>query len=261
VSHSTLVELTHQQYWSEVWSAVERKDRLMEPEKEEYLEREYHQFFVEALAGHTGTLLEVGCGSSKWMPYFARKFGYQVSGIDYSEVGCLQAFEQLRKAGVDGQVICRDALAENGDLCGRFDVVISLGLVEHFADTSEITRSLARYVRPGGLLVSASPNLAGILGSTQRLLNRPVYDVHVPFTLQHLANAHRRAGLVVQRAAYLGGLDFHEVNMLGARGYAKWLASRVLMRLSRLGWMTPFSAPRNRRWSSAMAVVAGKPAS
>ena len=101
--------------------------------------------------------------------------------------------------------------------------------------------------------------MAGVLGRAQRLLNGPVYDVHVPFTVQQLSAAHRQAGLTVQRTAYLGGLDFHEVNMLGAGGRAKWLASRVLMRLSRIGWKAPFSVPRARLWSSAMAVSAAKP--
>jgi SAM-dependent methyltransferase len=235
VSYNGLVAFTHEEYWSEVWSSVEDEIRLLDPRKTEYLDQEYHRFFLEALAGRSGRLLEVGCGSSKWLPYLASKFGYRVSSIDYSQIARSRATE-------------------------RFDVVIYLGLVEHFADTSKITRSLARYVRPGGLLISASPNLSGILGSIQRLLNRPVYDVHVPFTLQQLADAYRQVGLVVQRAAYLGGLDFHVLKLLGTPGRAKWLASRILMRLSRLGWMAPFSVPRSRRWSSAMAVIAARPA-
>lgn len=253
------IALTHEQYWSEVWSSNEHEARAVCPDRVGYLEREYYQFFSGALAGCGGSLLEVGCGSSKWMPYFAHKFGFQVSGIDYSQVGCMQASELLRQAGVAGEVLHRDALAENRDICERFDVVISLGLVEHFTDTSEITRSLARYVKPGGLLISTSPNLAGILGCIQQLLNRPVYDVHVPFTLGQLIDGHRQAGLQVERATYLGGLDFHELNLLGAPGRTKWLTSRVLMRLSRMGWMAPFSVPRSRRWSSAMGVVALKP--
>ena len=257
---NALLALTQERYWSEVWSSDEHKRRSASPEQLGYVEREYSRFFGEVLSGSSGSLLEVGCGASKWMPYFARKFGYHVSGIDYSEVGCAQASELLRQSEVAGIVLCRDALAENTDLCERFDVVISLGVMEHFADTSEIARSFARYVKPGGLLISTSPNLAGVLGLAQRLFNRPVFDVHVPFTLQQLAQAHRQAGLEVKHAAYLGGLDFHELNLLGTRGRAKSLASRVLMRLSRIGCKAPFSAPRTRLWSSAMAVIAVKPA-
>ena len=259
MSENTLVALTHEQYWSQIWTSAADQLRTLDPKNASYLEQEYDQFFVEALAGRSGSLLEVGCGSSKWMPYFAHRFGLQVSGIDYSDIGCRQASTLLEHAGVTGEVLHRDALAPNPDLTDSFDVVISLGFVEHFTDTSQTVRSLARYLRPGGILITASPNLAGIIGYGQRLLNRPVYDVHVPFALEHLAEAHRQVGLSVQRSAYLGGLDFHEVNMVGAPGRGKWLASRILMRLSRLGWKTPFSVPRARLWSSAMAVSAAKP--
>ena len=259
MGNNALVALTQEKYWSEVWSSARLELPLADPERVEYLEQEYHRFFQGSLAVRASSLLEVGCGSSKWMPYFARTFGYKVTGIDYSRIGCSQASELLRRAGVTGDVLYRDALAENHDLLERFDIVISLGLVEHFADTSEITASLARFVRPGGLLISASPNLSGIVGWAQLIFNRPVYDGHLPFTLQHPEEAHRRSGLVVQRAAYLGGLDFHQVNLLGTRGRVKWLASRLLMRLSRIGWKAPFSCPRNRLWSSGMAVIASKP--
>ena len=259
VGNNALVALTEERYWSEIWSSSQRAGDSIKPGKAEYLEQEYHRFFAAALAGRSGSLLEVGCGSSQWMAYFARNFGYHVSGIDYSPLGCSQASEILRKAGVSGEVSCRDALSENYDLWERFDVVISLGLIEHFADTAEIARSLTRYVKPGGLLISTSPNMAGILGFAQRVLNRPVYEGHVPFTLEQLAEAHRRAGLVVERADYLGGLDFHGLNLMGTSSRVKWLSSRLLMRLSRIGWRAPFSAPRGRRWASALAVIAVKP--
>ena len=260
MSDNTLVALTHEQYWSRIWTSIEDELLTLDPRKASYLQQEYDQFFSQALAGRSGALLEVGCGSSRWMPYFAHKFGFQVSGVDYSEVGCRQASDLLQRAGVSGEVLHRDAFAPNPDLSDRFDVVISLGFVEHFTDTSQTVRSVARYVKPGGLLISASPNLAGILGVGQRLLNRPVYDVHVPFPLEHLTEAHLQAGLAVEHAAYLGGLDFHEVNMVGAKGRLAWMASRALMRLSRLGWKAPFCVPRARLWSSALAVSATKPA-
>ncbi len=258
MSDNILVALTQEQYWTRIWTSVGSDTRTLDSRKASCLEQDYDRFFVQALAGRSGSLLEIGCGSSKWMPYFAHNFGFQVSGVDYSAVGCEQASALLRRAGIKGEVLLRDAFAPNPDLRDRFDVVVSLGFVEHFTDTSGTVQSLARYVKPGGLLISASPNLAGLLGVGQRLLNRPVYDVHVPFTLGHLAAAHLDAGLAVEHTAYLGGLDFHEVNMLGSAGRAKWLTSRVLMRLSRLASKAPFSVPRARCWSSAMAVSAGK---
>jgi 2-polyprenyl-3-methyl-5-hydroxy-6-metoxy-1,4-benzoquinol methylase len=249
-------ELTDEQYWSGSWSSHRTEFLPIDPHCAR--EREYHQFFTAAFTGRSGTLLEVGCGSSRWLPYFAKEFGFQVSGIDYSEIGCQQASALLERSGVTGVVLQRDALGENADLIERFDVVVSLGLVEHFADTAEVVRSLARYVRPNGLLVSTSPNMAGILGTAQRLLNPEIYAGHNPFTLEQLAAAHRHARLEVSNMLHIGSLDFHMLNLYGVTEQWKWLTYRALMRLSRIGWKAPFSLPRSRRWSSGIAVSAAK---
>ena len=254
-SRATL-ELTDEQYWSDLWQSLPDEGSPIDPESDQH--RGYHQFFSDELRGRSGNLLEVGCGSSRWLPYFVREFGFEVSGIDYSETGCRQASAILQRAGMRGRILQRDAMAENEDLLEQFDVVVSLGLVEHFADTVSILRSLARYVRPGGLLVSTAPNMAGLLGTAQRILNRSVYEGHVPFTLEELSDAHRTAGLKVNNASQIGSLDFHVLNLHGATERWKWLVYKVLIRMTRIGWKAPLSLPRTQLWSSGMGVCAVK---
>ena len=40
-------------------------------------------------------LLEIGCGGSAWLPYLAKESGFEVYGIDYSELACQQAAQVL----------------------------------------------------------------------------------------------------------------------------------------------------------------------
>jgi len=55
------------------------------------------------------TFIEIGCGSSGWLPYFAKKYGLLVSGLDYSEVGCRLAEENLKMQNIQyGEIICKD---------------------------------------------------------------------------------------------------------------------------------------------------------
>ena len=86
----------------------------------------------------------------------------------------------LDREHIEGDIYERDAFDTNSDLLGRFDVVVSLGVVEHFRDTTEPVRAFARYLKPRGLMISTCPNMNGILGLSQKLLNRSVYDCHVP---------------------------------------------------------------------------------
>jgi cyclopropane fatty-acyl-phospholipid synthase-like methyltransferase len=199
-------------------------------------------------------LLEVGCGCSRWLPFFANG-GFSVAGIDYSTLGCEQARMILDREHTTGDIYERDAFDANSDLVGRFDVVVSFGVVEHFRDTTEPIRAFARYLKPRGLMISTCPNMTGILGFSQKLLNLSVYDGHVPLTTERMRGAHEMAGLTVTHCAYIGGPDFHMLNLHGVNGI-KNVAHRVLMRLTRIGWRLPISVKPGRVLSTAVCCAA-----
>ena len=101
-----------------------------------YVARKFHELFTRVLPrGHNVRLLEVGCARSRWLPYFAAEHGYEVTGLDYSTMGCEQARQILAAAGVEGRIVEGDLFSPPEDLLEAFDVVISFGLVEHFDDT------------------------------------------------------------------------------------------------------------------------------
>jgi SAM-dependent methyltransferase len=199
-------------------------------------------------------LLEIGCGGSRWLPFFANH-GFRVAGIDYSALGCEQARMILDREHTSGDIYERDAFGANPDLVGSFDVVVSFGVVEHFRDTTEPVRAFARYLKPRGLMISTCPNMTGMLGFSQKLLNRSVYDSHVPLTAERLRRAHEVAGLTVTYCGYVGGPDFHMLNSHGANGI-KNFAHRVLMRLTRIGWQLPFSVKPGQVLSTAVCCAA-----
>ena len=69
------------------------------------------------------SILEVGCGSSRWLPYLGKLFGARVEGIDYSPVGCEQARAQLRANNVEGEIHCADLFTLNEAFAERFDLL------------------------------------------------------------------------------------------------------------------------------------------
>jgi hypothetical protein len=89
--------LTDADYWSGQWreSALPAAIR---PETAEPLAREYCRFFTDVLPNRSGRFLEIGCGCSVWLPFFAR-LGFEIAGLDYSDVGCRQARMILEARG------------------------------------------------------------------------------------------------------------------------------------------------------------------
>lgn len=180
--------------------------------------------------------MEIGCANSAWLPYFAKRFGFRVAGLDYSSVGCLRTEQVLAREGVPGDIVCGDLFLPPNWMLSQFEVALSFGVVEHFEDTVHSVRAITDLVRPGGIVFTIIPNLAGVLGPLQRFINKPVYDVHVPLTARGLAEAHREAGLRVVASDYLVPINLGICNLSGLSGIRNSATGKVLRFLIRLSY-------------------------
>ena len=210
-------------------------------------------------------LLELGCGSSVWLPYFAQRFGFGVSGIDYSPRGCRLAEEILEKEGVAGRVYHADFFNPPEELIERFDVVYSAGVAEHFDPTAPCIAAFAKYLKPGGLMITIVPNLAGAVGRMLKMFNPPLYDVHVPLKATDLRSAHEAAGLQVERCGYFlstGCVASTSGLKPGPTTAAKQYIIDALRRLAAVIWWVEdktVRAPGTRLLSPFIVCVARKP--
>jgi 2-polyprenyl-6-hydroxyphenyl methylase/3-demethylubiquinone-9 3-methyltransferase len=148
-------------------------------------------------------LLEVGCASGKWLVYFHRRFGFTVTGCDYSETGCQIARRNLAAAGVPGEVVQQDLFTMAP---GGYEVVFSTGLIEHFTDARGVVGKLASALEPGGTLVTVVPNLSGLSGAYHRWLKPETFETHRVVTLEQLHTWHLDAGLEDVESGALGSV-------------------------------------------------------
>jgi len=223
-----------EKYWSKLWGELPLPKIVnpKEPGLINYINRRWHKFFCEVFGMRRTKdeqLLEVGCARSIWLPYYAKEFGFKISGIDYSETGCAQESLLLSSEGVNGRIVCSDFFSPPDDMIGAFDVVVSFGVMEHFKNTSDCAEMFARFLKPEGLLITIIPNMIGLIGMFQKVLNRPVYEIHVPLTKEALAAAHKNAGLKVLSAGYFLSTNFGVVNLSQLPINLTYLFKKVLL--------------------------------
>jgi len=172
------------------------------------LDRLFKRYLPSDGSAKAQDLLEVGCGNSIWLSYFQQRFGYRVSGIDYSEFGCEQTRKILERDGCTGDIRFGNLYEPPADMIGKFDVVCSFGVIEHFEDTAGVLSAVSRFLKPGGLLITTVPNLHGPTGIVQKFFNRPVYDIHVLMTRESLQGKLEESGLTVKAAEYFSTISF-----------------------------------------------------
>ncbi len=198
------MRLTDEAFWEQFWAPVRipaRVNRLAS------FDRCMSRVFRRFLAGGEGkTLIEVGAAPGRWLVFFREKMGYAVDGIEYIPSSCRKAKENLAACGADGRIFQQDFF--HNDLPRHsYDVVLSLGFIEHFADPGPAVEGHVALLKPGGLLVMGVPNLRGLHGAVCRLTDRPTLAAHntdtmrVPF-FQGLAVRHALSPLWI---GYTGG--------------------------------------------------------
>lgn len=184
-------------------------------------------------------ILEIGAGNSAILTHLARRYAGRArfTGLDYSPQGCRMLARRAEREGAEVQVEQQDLFQPVPELLGRFDLVFSLGVVEHFTDLAEVLRAKARFLAPTGTMFTLIPNMAGVLGVLTRRYNPRVYALHVPHDMVALATGHRSAGLEVLRCGYLCSTNFGVLSSCFSSsadtGYGMY---RALSRVSKVLW-------------------------
>ena len=171
-------------------------------------------YIRDRIAGHFGHetnkpeplkglgILDIGCGAGLVAEPLAR-LGAEVTGIDPADANIAAARVHAEESGlvVDYRATTAEALAAAD---AAFDAVLILEVVEHVADVPLFVASVAKLVRPGGLVVASTINRTlkafalAIVGAEYvlRWLPRGTHSYDRLVTPSELAAAFGAAGLV-----------------------------------------------------------------
>jgi 2-polyprenyl-3-methyl-5-hydroxy-6-metoxy-1,4-benzoquinol methylase len=182
-------------------------------------------------------VLEIGCAPGKRLAYLAKVMQARVCGLDYSEPGISFCRELFSKLGLEAEFRCED-LFHTTFPEGSFDVVYSLGVVEHFEDPQPVVERHLNMVKPGGIVLITVPNYGGLYGRIQRYFDPQNLKIHNLDMMSRKALL-RLAPFDSDSMAYRSG----RVSPWVIHFEKKWpapLASVVSHTLNALGLVQPF---------------------
>lgn len=186
-------------------------DRLIDQKSGEYARMDgIARRHMEVLLRHwpepvgpngTAHILDVGCSAGLFLRR-ARDAGFAVSGLEMSP----RSVDYAREThGLD----VRQGAIEDADYAdGSFDIITLFDVIEHLANPYAAAKQLAKWLKPGGILLMSTPNIDGLFPRVSYLPSKALdYWPHpepphhlFQFSEKTLAELARQAGLEPTRA-------------------------------------------------------------
>ncbi|MDP2730268.1 MAG: methyltransferase domain-containing protein, partial [Dehalococcoidales bacterium] len=121
------------------------------------------------------------------------------------------AQNNLKTSGVVGTILHQD-IFQTSFQEESFDIVYSMGLIEHFADPNRIIEAHIKLLKKGGTLIITVPNLKGslshalnkMMGKEKTLLATHNLEIMDKNSLHHLL---RNRGVDILKLDYFGPVD------------------------------------------------------
>jgi 2-polyprenyl-3-methyl-5-hydroxy-6-metoxy-1,4-benzoquinol methylase len=115
---------------------------------------------IERRIGRKGKLLDVGCSFGFFLDA-ARQRGWSVEGIDISAYAADYARSRFNLS-VQSVPVTEARFPDQA-----FDVITMWEVVEHLPSPVDALRHLSRFLRPGGMIVLGTPNVASYMATIQ----------------------------------------------------------------------------------------------
>ena len=156
--------------------------------------------------GPKDSVIEIGCAPAKWLVHLAEGSGARVEGIEYSHQGAELSSANLTACGVEGKIHRADFFTHEPS---RYDLVLSLGFIEHFEELDRVFARHVAFVAPGGRLLLGVPNFLGLNGFLQRHSDPSYLALHNLRAMDsaELRRLGDRNGLQLLDQRYVGGAD------------------------------------------------------
>jgi len=164
---------TTNEYWNTLY-AGQAEPSL--PSKLSVGSRNLHRLFRQYIRPGM-QVLEIGCAPGKQLAYMGKYLGASISGLDYSENGIELSRRLLHKLNIEGDLRCEDIFLTTFRP-ESFDVVYSLGVIEHFDDPKNIVRRHIELLKPMGISLMLVPNYGDIYGRLQKYFDPENLSIH-----------------------------------------------------------------------------------
>jgi len=237
--------LISSEQWDDLYTGIKPKIAPGKDQFRNWLERN--------VPGSPGTCLEIGCYPGRYLSVMG-EMGYRLYGVDLAEK-LPELKSWLEKNGYrTGTFWHADFFDFHPEM--QFDIVMSLGFIEHYRNWKDVLKKHFPLVREGGLLILEAPNFIGTFQRwIHRCLDRGNYEQHFPeaMDIDEWVPVLERNGFELLFSGYIGKFDFWVQDE--ERSFFSRLALKLLHYIRPVAAVLPAGS---RSYSPYAAVIARK---
>lgn len=204
-------DLTNELFWETYWKTLKlpigvdwgfKNDRVIGQE------------ILDTVPQKPGlSVLEIGCAPGKWLSFLSKELkASKVSGIEYVESAANKTIENLKLQNISNfEIIKGDFFTHN--FTETYDVVLSLGFIEHFEDYEKVLLQQLDLVSKDGYLIMGIPRFIGVNYLMQKNLDKQISNKLIPghnLKTMHLENFDtfaKKYNLTIVSNKYIGGYE------------------------------------------------------
>jgi SAM-dependent methyltransferase len=184
--------LTTKESWDDRYkntsaAAIKKKSSSSEGWRKYF--QHYYQYLLWATfrrylpQGEGLRVLEVGSAPGKFLVKLHEMFNYIPYGVEYSGLGVTKNKDLFRLNNLDPDKVIQADFFDSkfqDKYQGYFDIVISMGFIEHFTDAVPVVEKHLNVLKDGGYLVISIPNLnrQGFYGKWSSLFSKERLEIH-----------------------------------------------------------------------------------
>ena len=242
--------LVDKKYWDESWGNLP-------PDKTYEVLTQYFDYINNIKK--ISSAIEFGGYPCNYLIHLKKKFNYKIYCIDYA-INKYYLKKLFYKNNLnlnkDIKLINKD-LTTNIKIKKKFDLVYSIGLVEHFHNLEYILKKHLDCLKKNGIIYFTMPNLCGLNGFIMKLFDTVTYKTHniKSMNIEKIKKILKKNGLKINKIEYASSNGIFITNLksrnLIARSFIKIIHIFTII-------ITSFFLKKSKFFSNDLICIASK---
>jgi SAM-dependent methyltransferase len=148
--------LTKKEFWSDGWKNIHLPARFFYADFSHIVLDKLISKYIDP---SVKSFLEIGGCPGRWADYFFTRHAMICDSMDYDENNIKILEKNYKLLGIKGNVFLGDITNTEVHSGGKYDIVLSDGLLEHFIDSKKVFENHLKYLKKNGVLIIGVPNI------------------------------------------------------------------------------------------------------